>query len=393
MKIIANRINLLNAVKMAQRALGDFKIIPELGSLFFEADANTGIITITGTDTHTQIKCRLQGEHILESGAMLVNPIVAEMLRVLPEETVELGFGLSNEVEIKSGNCKYSLPHLNPKKFPGINISFPDSFICVKGINTIIKRTIFATDPKAQEIHKHSLQYVKLSFNNGHTMAEATNGHIAALSQTPHGSDGKMNIILHEKALDILSSIVSPNDELYVGIADKYAVFMKENVVFSSRLYEGDYIESSKLVNNIKPTYKATVDARELYELAENATTIFGSGDDTCINLCIVDNWVTMRTQTATGSSQAQIPATETSPTNGNGFNYQSKWLLDCLKQTSGPLTLSLDQRGFMLIEANQSKYCISPRGPVRITVSQAKKEKKTRAKSTKSKFAVPTAA
>ena len=77
MKIIANRTNLLNAVKMAQRALGDFKIIPELGSLLFEADANTGIITITGTDTHTQIKCRLQGEHILESGTMLVNPIVA----------------------------------------------------------------------------------------------------------------------------------------------------------------------------------------------------------------------------------------------------------------------------------------------------------------------------
>lgn len=393
MRISANRLNLLNAVKTAQRALGDFKITPELGSLLFEADANTGIITITGTDTQTQIKCRLQGEHILESGTMLVNPIVAEMLKVLPGETVELGYGLGNEFVIKSGNCKYSLPHLDSKKFLSMLFPFPSNFICVKGINSIIRRTIFATDPKAQEIHKQSLQYVKLSFSDGNITGQATNGLIAALAQSPHGSDGNMDIILHEKALSILASIVSPNDEIYVGIAGNYAVFMKEDMVFSSTLYEGDYIEGSKLVNYIKPIYKATTDAKALYDLAENVTTIFGSGDDTCINLSIADNCVAMRTQTATGASQSQIPATETVPTNVNGFNYKAKWLLDCLRQTSGPLTLSLNPRGFMLIEANQSKYCVGPRGPVKIRQPEEKKEKKPRAKATKSKVAVPAAA
>ena len=393
MKIVANRINLLNAVKTAQRALGDFKVIPELGCLLFEADANTGIINITGTDTHSQIKCRLHNEHVLEGGTMLINPIVAEMLKVLPKETVELGHGLSNELVITSGNCKYSLPHLDPEKFISMQITFPANFICVKGINSIIKRTIFATDPKAQEIHKQSLQYVKLSFANGNTTAEATNGHIAALAQTPHVSDGKMDIILHEKALGILDSIVSPNDEMYVGVSGNYAVFMKEDMIFSSRLYKGDYIEGSTLVERIKPIYKATVDAKALYALAENVITIFNNGDDTCINLYIADNCVAMRTQTATGASQAQIPATETVPTDSGGFNYQSKWLLDCLRQTTGPLTLSLDPRGFMLIEANQSKYCVGPRGPVRIAAPEEKKTKKTRAKTTKSKVAVPAAA
>lgn len=393
MRISANRLNLLNAVKTAQRALGDFKITPELGSLLFEADANTGIITITGTDTQTQIKCRLQGEHILESGTMIVNPIVAEMLKVLPGETVELGYGLGNEFVIKSGNCKYSLPHLDSKKFLSMQFPFPSNFICVKGINSIIRRTIFATDPKAQEIHKQSLQYVKLSFSGGNITGQATNGLIAALAQSPHGSDGNMDIILHEKALSILASIVSPNDEIYVGIAGNYAVFMKEDMVFSSILYEGDYIEGSKLVNYIKPIYKATTDAKALYDLAENVTTIFSSGDDTCINLSIADNCISMRTQTATGASQSQIPATETVPTNVNGFNYKAKWLLDCLRQTSGPLTLSLDPRGFMLIEANQSKYCVGPRGPVKIRQPEEKKEKKPRAKATKSKVAVPAAA
>jgi len=393
MRITANRTTLLNAIKTAMRALGNLKDLPELSSLLFEADANTGIITITGTDTHTQIQCRLRNEHILEGGSMLIKPIVADMLKLLPGETVEIGIGFSNELEIKGGQCRYGVPFLESKKFPRMQIPFPEDFICVKGINSIIKRTIFATDPKVQEIHKHSLQFVKLSFANGQTTAEATNGQIAALSQTPHGSDGKLDLILHEKAISILASIVSPNDELYVGVNGNYAVFMKEDMFFSSQLYRGDYIEGSKLVNYIKPMYKATMDARALYDLAGNVATIFNTGDDTCINLCIADNKVAMKTQTAMGASQAEIPATETVPTAPDGFNYQAKWLLDCLRQTSGPLNLSLDPRGFMLIEANQSKYCVGPRGPVRIKQPEEKKEKKPRAKATKTKTAVPAAA
>lgn len=393
MKISVNRVKLLNAVKTATRALGNMKDLPELGSLLFEANADSGLITVTVTDGNTQIQCRLRNEHVLEGGSVLIKPIVGDMLKLMSGETVDMGIGFRNELEIKCGSCEYDVPYLDSKRFPKIQIPFPDDFICVKGINSIIKRTVFATDSKIQDLHKMSLQYIKLSFDNGQTTAEATNGKIAAMVQTPHASNGKLDIILHEKALGTLVSIVSPNDELYVGIAGKYAVFIKEDMFFSSRLYEGHYIESSTLVNRIKPVYRATMDAKALYELAGNVSTIFNSGDDACINLCIADNTVAMRTKTAIGASQAQIPATETIPTDANGFNYQSKWLLDCLRQTVGPLTLSLDARGFMLIEANQSKYCVGPRGLVRIAAPEEKKEKKTRAKSTKSKAAVPAAA
>ena len=217
MKISANRVNLLNAVKTASRALGNMKDIPELSNLLFEADANTGIITVTGTDIHTQIQCRLSNEHVLEGGSMLIKPIVAEMLKLLPGESVEMGIGPLNELEIIGGQCKYGVPYLDSKHFPRMQIPFPEDFISVKGINSIIKRTIFATDPKVEDASRHSLQFIKLSFTDGQTTAEATNGQIAALAQTPHGSDGKLELILHEKALGILASIVSPNDELNVG--------------------------------------------------------------------------------------------------------------------------------------------------------------------------------
>lgn len=393
MKLTADRVQLFNAVKTALKATGNRKDMPALSGLLFEADAHSGMITVTGTDTHTQIQCRLRNEHVLEGGSLVIKPVIAEMLRLLPDETVEMDAGLDNMLELSSGQCRYSVPFLDAKNFPKAQIPFPEDFICIRGINSIIRRTIIATEAKSQEAHRQSLQFVKLSFADGQTTAEATNGQIAALAQTPHGSDGKLDLILHEAALGTLASVVSPDEELYVGVAGNFAVFMKEDLIFSAQLYRGDYIEGSKLLNYVKPVFKATTDAKALYELTENVSSIFGAGDDTCINLCITADSVVMRAKTALGASQSKVQATETIPTDADGFNYQAKWLLNCLRQTVGPLVLALDQRGYMLIEANQSKYCVGPRRPVKIVQPEPKKEKKTRSRTARSKAAASAAA
>ena len=394
MNFIANRTALYKAVKTAMRAISNFKGISELNGLLFEADVNSGIISITGTDIQTQIQCRIKADHIIEGGSCILTPIVAEMLRLLPEEDVEIANSIDNRMlDIKSGKAQYTVPFMDSEKFPKIRIPFPEDFICVKGLNSVIKRTIFATDnAKETQAERKSLQFVKLSFTNGQTKAEATDGTIAAVSETPFGSDGNLEVILHEKALDILSSIVQPNEELFVGITGKFAVFMKQDMFFASMLYDGKYIEGSKLVEYIKPQYKATVDAKELFYLADNVAAIFSGNDDRCINVCITNDKVVMQTKTLTGNSKAEINATDTIPTPGGGFNYNAKWLLSCLRQASGPLTISMDQRGFMLIEANQSKYCISPRGPVRIKVPEPKAEKAKKPRKTKAKAEAETA-
>lgn len=393
MKLTADRVQLFNAVKTALKATGSRKDMPALSGLLFEADAHTGMITVTGTDTHTQIQCRLRNEHVLEGGSLVIKPVIAEMLKLLPDETVEMDAGLGNMLELNSGQCRYSVPFMDAKNFPKVQIPFPEDFICIRGINSIIRRTIIATEAKSQEAHRQSLQFVKLSFADGQTTAEATNGQIAALAQAPHGSDGKLDLILHEAALGTLASVISPDEDLYVGVAGNFAVFMKEDLIFSAQLYRGDYIEGSKLLNYVKPVFRATTDAKALYELAGNVASIFGAGDDTCINLCITADSVVMRTKTALGASQSKVQATETIPTDADGFNYQAKWLLSCLRQTAGSLILALDQKGYMLIEANQSKYCVGPRRPVKIVQPEPKKEKKTRSRTTRSKAAASAAA
>ena len=53
-----------------------------------------------------------------------------------------------------------------------------------------------------------------------------------AVTASPHCADGDLDMILHEKALTVLDSIVKPDEELYVGIVGQVAFFMKEDLFF-----------------------------------------------------------------------------------------------------------------------------------------------------------------
>ena len=384
MKITANRKNLLQAVRTALKAVGNEDVMEELGGLLVEAEESTGIISITGSCIHTQIQCRLRNEHILEGGSVVMSPMVADMLKVLDGETVEIGCAY-NRMEIKSGTAKYNIAALGADKYPKMQIPFPEDFITVKGIHSLIKRTAFATDPRNKDASKRSVEFVKLSFQGGNTVAEATNGHIAAISQSPHASDGKLDVVLHESALNMLTGIVSPSEELYVGVTGYFAVFMKEDLFFASQIFDGDFIEGSKLMAYVKPKYKATVDAGELYGLASNVTSILSGSDDQCVNLVIKKDRLTMQTKNAVSESRSGIKATGTVPTGEEGYHFNPKWLLNCLKQASGPMNVLLDEKGYLLLQANQSMYCVCPRRPVHIRVPE-KKEKKPKEVKTEKK-------
>ena len=112
---------------------------------------------------------------------------------------------------------------------------------------------------------KHKYKIVKLAFANGNTHAEATDGMCAAVSDSPHCGNGNLELILHKKALQMLSSIVKPDEELYVGIVGKFAMFLKSDLFFASMMHEGRYFEGSQLIDRLQPAYKATVDSKEFF--------------------------------------------------------------------------------------------------------------------------------
>ncbi len=328
MKFTVNRLLMYQAVKTVLKIVRPNKEIPELGGLLIEADESSGMLTITGTDIRTHIQRRLRLEHIEESGGMILKPILAEMLYLLTDEFVELE-SEKNLVTLRSGSCQYTISSLAAKSFPKLQIPFPEDTIQVKGINSLIRRTVFAANGDNIDYNRAGFSYVKISFRGGMATAEATDGSCIAVTASPHCADGDLDMILHEKALTVLDSVVNPNEELYVGIVGKVAVFMKEDLFFSTMLFTGNYLEASKLLSNFHGSYQATIDAKQLYELVSGLSVIFDTKDDKCINLRIEPDKVCAQVITGRCSSASQVKAAGTIPTPADGFHYRPKLLTD----------------------------------------------------------------
>ena len=253
---------------------------------------------------------------------------------------------------------------------------------------------MFAADGDNIDYNRARFSYVKISLRGGIATAEATDGSCMAVTASPHCADGDLEMILHEKALTVLDSIVKPDEELYVGIVGKVAVFLKEDLFFSTVLFTGNYLEASKLLSNFHGNYQATVDAKQLYELVSGLSVVFDTNDDKCINLRIESDGVCARVTTGRCFSASQVKATGTIPTPVDGFHYRPKLLLDCLRRLAGPVRMEIDQRGFVVMTANGSRYFISPRGPARILREEKVEGKpKAAAKSSRTKTTAAKAA
>ncbi len=382
MKFSATKTDLLAAVKIAFKAAGAGKEVPETGGVLIEANADTGIITVTGTDIRTQIQRRLQAMHIEEGGSIVLKTLFLDMLRLIDSETVELCTD-GRCVNIHGGTTLYTLSFMDPKGFPKIKAPFPSETVHIQGIHSLIKQTVFAAEKQTTDPNRQALQFVKLTFQRNRTLAEATNGTCIAVASDTACADGDIELILHEKALQTLTSTIKANEDMYVGIMGPYALFMTKDTCFHTLLHAGKYTEASRLAAILKPEYEAVVNAEDFYRQVDNISSIFSPGTDHCVNLRIERDGVFVQAVTSIGTSRSCIAASQATATPPEGFHYQVRYLLECLSHTTGSVRLLLDQKGFMMLQCSKSFYLISPRGPARISVQQPKKSAAKKRKAT----------
>ena len=88
MQFTANRLLLLKAMKTALKVVQPNRDIPEIAGVLIEADASSGLLTVTGTDIRTHIQRRLRQEQVEESGSIILTPLIASVLDKLAGESV-----------------------------------------------------------------------------------------------------------------------------------------------------------------------------------------------------------------------------------------------------------------------------------------------------------------
>ena len=388
MKFIVNRKDMYNAVRKALKTASPVNDIVITEGVLIEADADKNTVSVICTDLRTRIMCRVKAQSVTESGNMIVKPIVCSMLKLLEGETAEFYTDNlnNNQVNIKSDRAIYTLPFREASEFPTVPTPYPQDMVCIEGINQLIKRTAFAAEDKPVDGNQKILQFVNLRFNGSTAQASATDGSFIAVSNGQSGGGGNLNLLIHEKAIKSLSEIISADETLFVGTADNYAVFLKEDMLFHTLMLTEKYVDVGATIAKLNPEYKVCADAGQMKAFVLNALALLREGDDRCINLSADVNMLKAYCITAVGQSNASLQVLCKTPTPSEGYNYNSNILLECLSHVSGPIELYFDKRGYMVIVSNNSRYVVCPRSAAQIRVQEEKKPKKETAKKPRTK-------
>ena len=276
MNITVNRSELLCAARKAAAAASEDAPLEPLKGALLEADAAGNTLTITTTNLETSLELKLPCA-ASDDDALVVNAkLLAGMLEKLPGEIVELKRrpGVS-AISLRSGGAGYDVTIWERGHFPKVQIPFPEDTVKVSGIPSMARQTTFAT---VEDKDRPLLSCVNLLFTQEGLKAVGSDGGCVVTAKGDDKSTGNASLLLPARSLEKLAALCADADEFQVGAAGNSIVFMRQGLMFSARLMEGDYVDTGRIMDNIRNQFKVLTDVAELRRALKTVSAVDPKG-------------------------------------------------------------------------------------------------------------------
>jgi DNA polymerase-3 subunit beta len=241
---------LLNNLMISQKALSTKTPAPYLQGIKLEVYDDEMIMLTSNSDISIKISIKDESLNIEDEGEILIpGKIFVEFIRKLDKGIVEFSVVDNNVLKITSNHTDLSLNLLNVEDYPNIDFNLIDEPIKLesKVMKSVIKQTTFATSTIE---NRPILTGVNIKVENDQLTAIATDSF--RLSQkvikTTKNYD-KMNVVIPGRSLDELSKILELDlEEILLHLDKKSIIFEYGNILFKSRLLDGSFPETSRLI-------------------------------------------------------------------------------------------------------------------------------------------------
>lgn len=344
MKFVIKRDRLVQAVNEVTRAISSRTTIPILTGI--KITVNDEGVTLTGSDSDISIEAFIplidNDEVIVEvesfGGIVLQARYFGDIVRRLPDENVQLEVGSNYQTNIRSGQASFTLNGLDPLEYPklpevtdGKQIVLP-----INVLKNIIRQTVFAVS--AIEV-RPVLTGVNWIIKNDLLTSVATDSHRLALREIPLEADApdEYNIVIPGKSLSELSKILDDNsDSIELVIASNQILFKLKDLLFYSRLLEGSYPDTSRLIpTDIKS--ELVINSKSFLQAIDRASLLARENRNNVIKLATLEN--------------GQVEVSSNSPEIGNvservfsqqfsgeelKISFNGKYMMDALRAFEG---------------------------------------------------------
>lgn len=245
-------------------------------------DVNEKGLTMTGSDSDiticTFIPVEQDGEQVIrviEPGSIILQAkVFSEIVRKLPTNDVIIEVE-NMQTHIQSGKSEFHLIGSNSDEYPVLpNVKDEYRFSLPSDLmKSIIKETVFAV---SQQETRPILTGVHWETDEEKLVCVATDSHrLARREIVPEMMpESPFSVVIPGKSLQELNKILPDNTDLVeIVIADQQVLFKSRNVLFYSRLLEGNYPDTSRLIPS---EYKTTVqvNGRKLLQAIDRASLL-----------------------------------------------------------------------------------------------------------------------
>ena len=294
MKFTIQRERLLASLQDVMKAVASRTTIPILTGI--KISATESGVTLTGSDSDISIESFIPAEedgnellHVKQSGNIVLQAkFFNEIVKKLPLDEVEISVENGFQTIIRSGKAEFNLNGLDPEEYPQLPQIEEENVINIPTdlLKTLIRQTVYAVSTSET---RPILTGVNWKIENENIICTATDSHRLALrkAKVQTTSQENYNVVIPGKSLSELSKILDDSQStVNIVITENQILFKTKHLLFFSRLLEGNYPDTSRLIPNESKT-DVIVNTKDFLQSIVRAS-LLGEGKNNIVKLSTV---------------------------------------------------------------------------------------------------------
>lgn len=343
MKFIIQKEQLVQSVQDVMKAITSRTTIPILTGIKIVATEEG--VTLTGSDSDISIESFIPKEEnetviveIQRPGSIVLQAkFFSEIVKKLPTSQVELEVDNLQTV-IRSGKSEFNLNGLDSEEYPHLpQISEENIFkIPTDLLKNIIKQTVFAVSTSET---RPVLTGVNWKIENDNLICIATDSHRLALrkAKIDANTEQTFNIVIPGKSLNELNRILDDHNEpVEIVVTENQILFKAKHILFFSRLLEGNYPDTNRLIPTESKT-EIVVNAKEFLQAIDRASLLAREGRNNVVKFSTIgQDVIEISSFTPEIGKVVEELVSESIHGEELKISFSAKYMMDALKALEG---------------------------------------------------------
>ena len=338
MKIRFEKAKMLEKLVRAMGAVSQKNTHPFTEGVLLETAGDR--LKISTYDMEKSVRASIEAEILIEGACVINAQRLLSIVRILPENEITLAVDEELLVTIQSGRSSFSLHALPAKDFPQMPVIVGKESFTLE--QCVLKKMLAKTFHSIAQIDQRPVlcgaffklekDEIKVVTCDSYTIS-VCDYKTPVLSMIENLE--RTSFIVPGKTVTELMKMLSDEEGqfLTIMVTAKNIIFNMENLVFSSRLVEGEYIDYDRLIPKDQPI-EAVLDAKAFTDALERAALIseekIAGTTKNYVKLSLSGDIMQISSKSVNGNIVEEIPAEHNGDDIVIGFNY--RYLIDTMR-------------------------------------------------------------